>query len=204
MQMAETDPTKGASEWATWRERVDLDEYEQRWKKLAESGENPHGEADLVCRFLPTSVLDAGCGMGRVAIELSARGINAVGVDLDPDLLGRARELAPELEWHLGDLATFDLERTFDVVVAAGNVIGFVATEDREAAVRGCAAHVAPGGRLIAGYSLNRRWPSLEQYDAWCAASGLLIEHRYATWDGQPFEGSSGAYHVSVHRRHGS
>jgi SAM-dependent methyltransferase len=204
MQMAETDPTEGSTEWGTWRQRVDLDEYEQRWKKLAESGENPHGEADLVCAFAPGSVLDAGCGMGRVAIELTNRGIATVGVDLDPDLLGRARELAPALEWHLGDLATFDLERTFDVVVAAGNVIGFVAADDREAAVRGCAAHVGPGGRLIVGYSLNRRWPSLELYDEWCAASGLVLEHRYATWEGEPFEGSSGAYHVSVHQRPGS
>jgi SAM-dependent methyltransferase len=142
--------------------------------------------------------------MGRVAIELAARGIDTIGVDLDPDLLGRARELAPSLEWHLGDLATFDLERTFDVVVAAGNVIGFVAMEDREAAVRGCAAHVAPGGRLIVGYSLNRRWPSLELYDGWCAAAGLELEHRFATWECDPFEGSSGDYHVSVHRRPGS
>ena len=199
--MNDQDPMKGSDQWATWRERVDLDEYEQRWKKLAESGQNPHGEADFVCRFAPASVLDAGCGMGRVSIELTNRGIATVGIDLDPDLLGRARELAPALEWHLGDLATFDLERTFDVVVAAGNVIGFVAAEDREAAVRGCANHVGPGGRLIVGYSLNRRWPSLELYDEWCAASGLVLEHRYATWEGEPFESDRGDYHVSVHRR---
>lgn len=198
--MSESDPTKGSAEWSTWRERVDLDEYEQRWKRLAESGQNPHGEADLVSRFAPASVLDAGCGMGRVAIELAARGIDTVGVDLDPDLLDRARQLAPTLDWHLADLATFDLERCFDVVVAAGNVIGFVAAEDREEAVRGCAAHVAAGGRLIVGYSLNRRWPSLELYDAWCAACGLELEHRYATWEGEPFV-EGGDYHVSVHRR---
>lgn len=198
--MPESDPTKGSAEWSTWRERVDLDEYEQRWKQLAESGQNPHGEADLVHRFAPASVLDAGCGMGRVAIELAQRGIDTVGVDLDPDLLGRARQLAPALDWQLADLATFDLERSFEVVVAAGNVIGFVAAEDREAAVRGCAAHVAAGGRLIVGYSLNRRWPSLEQYDAWCAAAGMVLEHRYATWDGEPFV-EGGDYHVSVHHR---
>lgn len=201
--MNDQDPMKGSDQWATWRERVDLDEYEQRWKKLAESGQNPHGEADFVCRFAPASVLDAGCGMGRVAIELAARGIDTVGVDLDPDLLGRARTLAPELEWHLDDLATFDLERTFDVVVAPGNVIGFVAVADREAAVRGCGAHVAVGGRLIVGYSLNARWPSLDLYDGWCAAAGLVLEERFATWDGEPFTSTSD-YHVSVHRRPGS
>jgi SAM-dependent methyltransferase len=199
--MTDQDPTSGSDQWGQWRERVDLDEYEQRWKKLAESGQNPHGEADFVDRFAPGSVLDAGCGMGRVAIELAARGIETVGVDLDPDLLGRARSQAPELAWQLADLATFDLERTFDVVVAAGNVIGFVADADREAAVRGCAAHVGPGGRLISGYSLNRRWPTIAQYDAWCSAAGLVLEERFSTWDGAPFNDDSD-YHVSVHRRH--
>lgn len=198
--MSDQDPTSGSDQWAQWRQRVDLDEYEQRWRKLAESGQNPHGEADFVCRFHPTTVLDAGCGMGRVAIELAARGIDTVGVDLDPDLLGRARAQAPALSWVLGDLATFDLERTFDVVVAPGNVIGFVAEQDREAAVRGCAVHVAGGGRLIVGYSLTPRWPSLDLYDAWCAAAGLVLEERFATWDGEPFTEQSD-YHVSVHRR---
>lgn len=199
--MSETDPTMGSEEWATWRARVDLDEYQQRWNRLAESGQNPHGEVDLVQRFAPATVLDAGCGFGRVAIELTARGVVTVGVDLDADLLERARALAPELEWHLADLSVLDLGRSFDVVVAAGNVIGFVDAAHREAAVTRCAAHVAPGGRLIVGYSLNGRWPSIEQYDTWCAAAGLELEHRFAGWEGEPFEGSSGEYHVSVHRR---
>lgn len=199
--MPESDPTRGSTEWATWRARVDLDEYQQRWNRLAESGQNPHGEVDLVQRFAPATVLDAGCGFGRVAIELTARGVDTVGVDLDADLLERARALAPELEWHLADLSVLDLGRSFDVVVAAGNVIGFVDAARREAAVTRCAAHVAPGGRLIVGYSLNGRWPSIEQYDTWCAAAGLELEHRFAGWEGEPFEGSSGEYHVSVHRR---
>ena len=80
--MSDQDPTKGSDQWATWRERVDLDEYEQRWKKLAESGQNPHGEADFVCRFAPASVLDAGCGMGLEAtLYLTERGVRVTGTD---------------------------------------------------------------------------------------------------------------------------
>ena len=152
--------------------------------------------------FAPRSVLDAGCGTGRVSIELARRGVEVVGVDLDPDLLDRAKRYAPELEWHLDDLSTFDLGRTFDVVVAPGNVIGFVADADRPAAVRGCAAHVAPGGHLITAYSLNGRWPSVELLDRWCAEAGLELEARFATWDREPFgDPAMAEYHVSVHRR---
>ena len=67
------------------------------WRALAAEGKSIHGEADLVCRFEPGSVLDAGCGTGRVAIELAARGIDVVGVDLDPAMLDHARLKAPSL-----------------------------------------------------------------------------------------------------------
>ena len=194
------DPTAGSDDWAEWRQRVDLDGYDERWRQMAAAGENPHGEADLVSRYQPRSVLDAGCGTGRVAIELARRGVAVEGVDLDPDLLDRARQKAPELTWHEGDLARLELGRTFDVVVLAGNVVGFVAADDRPAAVRSAAAHVAPGGRLIAGYSLRRGWPTATEYDEWCAAAGLELEDRFATWDAQPL-GPTPDYTVSVHHR---
>ena len=54
----------------------------------------------------PASVLDAGCGMGRVAMELDRRGIEVEGADLDDDLLAFARVDAPHIKWHLADLAT--------------------------------------------------------------------------------------------------
>ena len=47
-------------------------------------------------------VLDAGCGTGRVAIELARRGIEVVGVDADPDMLERARRRAPQLDVGAG------------------------------------------------------------------------------------------------------
>jgi len=187
-------------EWAAWRQRVDLDGYDRRWAQMAERGENPHGEADLVCRFRPSHVLDAGCGTGRVAIELARRGIDVVGVDLDPDLLDRARAKAPELTWVLGDLAHLDLGRTFDVVVMAGNVLGFVAPSDRPAAVARAAVHVAEGGRLVSGCQLRPGWPTIGEYDAWCAEAGLELEDRVATWDGEAL-GPEPDYAVAVHRR---
>ncbi len=75
---------------------------------MAARGESVHGEADLVTSLVPSgaAVLDAGCGTGRVAIELASRGYEVVGVDLDPAMLDLARAKAPELGWLQGDLAS--------------------------------------------------------------------------------------------------
>ena len=93
--------------WDAWRARVNLDDYHVRWKQMEERGESSHGEADFIAALTeerqPASVLDAGCGMGRVAIELHRRGVEVEGADLDDELLAFARADAPQITWHHGD-----------------------------------------------------------------------------------------------------
>ena len=82
----------------------------------------------LLGEFGGTRVLDAGCGTGRVAIELAARGFSVVGVDADNGMLSTARAKAPELEWIEADLSdlTPRLDAEFDLVLLAGNVMIFL------------------------------------------------------------------------------
>ena len=193
-------PIAASPQWVHWRRTVDLDEYEARFDRVAADGGNPHGEVDFLERFAPRSVLDAGCGFGRIAIELRRRGVDAVGVDLDADLLERARRRAPDMTWHLADLVTFDADRAFDLVVAAGNVFGFVDPSFRADALRSCARHVAPGGHLVVGNGLSARWPTVDDYEQWAAAAGLTAVDRFAGWDGTPFT-DGGDYVVGVWSR---
>jgi SAM-dependent methyltransferase len=173
-------------------------DYDARWKAMADRGQSIHGEADFVLRYAPATVLDAGCGTGRVAIELASRGIDVVGVDLDDRMLNAARAKAPDLAWITADLLDVVVGRTFDVVVMPGNVMIFVERGTEAAVVRNMADHVDAAGRLIAGFQLGRGY-EIERYDADCAAAGLELEHRYATWEGDHwFPG--GDYAVSVHR----
>jgi SAM-dependent methyltransferase len=179
--------------WRRWREQVDLDEYEARFA----GGDAVHGEAHLIASLAPASVLDAGCGTGRVAIELARRGIDVVGVDADPDMLLRARAKRPDLTWVLADLATLALERRFDVVVMAGNILPFAAPSSRAAIVAKNAEHLAPGGRIVVGAGLQQGWPSVAELDAWAAAAGLVLDERYGGWDRVPFDG--GGYALSLY-----
>src|SRR5437763_12527867 len=119
-----SDESNSSNRWLNTR-RVSGDDYDASYKQKAAAGENVHGEADFVESFHPKSVLDAGCGTGRVGIELARRGIDVVGVDLDPGMLSAAAKKAPHLEWHLDDLATVRLNRHFNAIVMAGNVMIF-------------------------------------------------------------------------------
>ena len=185
--------------WAAYRAGVDIDAYERRWEALEAAGLDLHGEATLVQTYAPRSVLDAGCGTGRVAVELARRGVDVIGVDSDPDMIDAARAKAPELRWGGGDLAELDLPDRVDVVLLAGNVVPYVAADRRGRAVAACARHLAPDGVLIAGFALRPDWPDLAAYDGWCTAAGLALADRWATWDRAPYAG--GDYAVSAHVR---
>ena len=173
--------------------------YQERFDALAASGVDVHGEADFVMTLSPHSVLDAGCGTGRVARELAARGIDVMGVDAEPSMIAEAQRRDPELAWVTADLAELDLGRTFDVVVMAGNVLLFTLPGTNAAVVAGCARHLAPGGALVSGFSLGRGY-ELDEYDEHCEAAGLALDARWSTWDQAEFPGDEG-YAVSVHRR---
>jgi len=189
-----------SARWAQWRADVDLGEYHSRWERLEAEGTAAHGEADLICLYRPPSVLDAGCGMGRVAIELAHRGIDVEGVDLDDDLLAYARSDAPHISWYHDDLATMALPRRYALVAMPGNVMLFCKSEVRGAIVANLAGHLEPGGLLIAGFSLDAQPGAitLAEYDHAASEAGLELVDRFATWDGAPYD--DGRYAVSIHR----
>lgn len=182
--------------------------YAQTFDDLAAQGKDVHGEVELVVALAGAgaSVLDAGCGTGRVAARLADLGHDVAGVDVDPAMVAVARERRPDLSWHEADLASLDLGRTFDVVVSAGNVIPFVPLAELPAAARGLAEHAVTGGLVICGFGLSaEHLPAgapvvpLTAYDAAMAAAGLELRARYAGWDRAPYAG--GGYAVSVHHR---
>ena len=197
----------GVSRWWEIGGAAQSDVYDDRWRRMQARGEWVHGEADLVCWFEPGSVLDAGCGTGRVAIELDRRGIDAVGVDVDAPMLDEARGKAPHVPWILGDLVDVEIAepapaavtREFDLVVMAGNVMVFVEIGTEAAVVANMARHLAPGGRLVTGFRMGLTPLTFFDYDRFAADAGLELEHRWTTWDREPYDG--GSYAVMVHRR---
>jgi 2-polyprenyl-3-methyl-5-hydroxy-6-metoxy-1,4-benzoquinol methylase len=172
--------------------------YVQRFRQMAADGADLDGEARLVDAMVPrgSRVLDAGCGPGRVGAALAARGHTVVGVDVDPVLIEAAEADHPGPTWLVGDLAELDLPargvaEPFDVVVCAGNVLTFLAPGTEVEVLRRLAAHLAPGGRVVAGFGAGRGY-AFDAFVADAGAAGLRVDVELSTWDLRPFEPGSG------------
>lgn len=173
--------------------------YDEAFRELAASGADVHGEAALVAGLVPPGarVLDAGCGTGRVAVELARRGHDVAGADNDVSMLEVARRSAG-VRWYDADLATLDLPERFDLVVAAGNVVVFLAEGTEQEVLRRLAAHLVPGGLLVSGWRTDRL--AAQEYDRLAAGAGLEPVERWSTWDRDPWRDDAD-WCVAVHRR---
>ncbi|HSJ46145.1 MAG TPA: class I SAM-dependent methyltransferase [Euzebyales bacterium] len=106
----------------------------------------PHDALDLVADQVPPGglVLDLGCGVGRLANALAARGVMVTGVDAHA---GMVAHLSPTVEAVRADILDLDLRRTFDVVVLASHLVNHPTAAP--AYLAACRRHVRLDGAVL-------------------------------------------------------
>jgi SAM-dependent methyltransferase len=123
------------------------------------------GEPELIDALLPrgASILDLGCGPGRIAAPLTALGHHVTGVD---DGAGMIAALPAGVEGVVADARTVRLGRRFDAVLLASHLVN--TPGDGVAFAATAAAHLEPGGVAI-----GETYPP-----GWDPASGVGRESR--------------------------
>ncbi len=108
-----------------------------------------------IAKLAPGSkVLDAGCGLGRISVELAALDLDVTGVDIIQSELDAAQDsaLAEGVELTLvnHDLRTFHAPNQFDCAVNLYTSFGYCDTIDEDMQIlRNIAESVKPGGTFI-------------------------------------------------------
>jgi SAM-dependent methyltransferase len=126
----------------------------------------PAGEPELIASVLApgASVMELGCGAGRIADALVALGHPTTGVDQSAAMLAHLHRAQPVL----ADIEGLDLGRRFAAVVLASRLVNVADPARRRARLATCARHLDPGGVVL-----------VERHDpAWAAtvAAGPLGE----------------------------
>src|SRR3954466_16230757 len=126
-----------AQGWLAWTRTPDHDAY---WRYR-----------DAFFALVPepgAATLEVGCGEGRVARDLVARGHRLTALDASPTLLRAAGEADPDSRYVEGPAEALPFEDgAFELVVAYNSLMD---VDDMPAAVREAGRVLAPGGRLCA------------------------------------------------------
>jgi len=156
---------------------------------------------------LGASVVDVGCGTGRLEPYLAAKGLSPHGIDLSPEMIRVARRDHPGFDFDVADLRALP----FDDASLAGLVcwysLMFLAPADRPTAFSELARVLKPGGYLAtafkAGDSQVRRGGRSTglgvEFDVyWLSPDEMerrLTEAGFATvfWAGRPAQGEEGS-----------
>ncbi|MEO3755703.1 class I SAM-dependent methyltransferase [Streptomyces sp. B6B3] len=115
----------------------------EHWLRLS-AGDEP----DVVEAAVPAgaSVLELGCGVGRITHPLLERGFTVTAVDESPGMLAHVRGARTVC----GAVETLDLgDERFDVVLLASFLVHNGDPEVRRGLLRTCRRYVADGGQVL-------------------------------------------------------
>jgi SAM-dependent methyltransferase len=140
--------------------------------------------------------LEFAVGTGRIALPLSARGVDVCGIELSEAMVDQLRRKpgGDVLQVTIGDMASTRVEGSFQLVFLVFNTIGNLTTQQQQVACFANAAnHLQPGGRFVieVGIPELRRLPpgqrhvvfyaddgdgwGIDEYDT--ASQGLVSHH---------------------------
>jgi ubiquinone/menaquinone biosynthesis C-methylase UbiE len=112
------------------------------------------------------TVLDMGCGTGRLACDLAARGHRVVGADPAVAMLDIARKRlgGDKVQWVQSHAAELSLAIRFDLIIMTGHAFQKLLTnEEVKAALRAFARHLSHGGTL----AFETRNPLRREWEEW-------------------------------------
>lgn len=117
-------------------------------------------------------ILDLGCGTGQLTEKIAAKGAYAIGIDLAPSMIEKAKANYPQIEFAVADAKNFQFAKPFDAVFSNA-ALHWITEPD---AVISCVRDaLKPGGRFVAEFGGKGNIKAI-----YSAISSVLEECGYA------------------------
>jgi SAM-dependent methyltransferase len=149
------EPSKPTSRGKPWFAEIFDEDYLRTLPFLTPQA--TQSEAEFVIDTMNLSpganVLDVGCGYGRHAMELAARGFHVVGLDLSTPLLVRGGEEAHRrgltINFVRGDMRELDFENQFEGAYCLFSTFGYFDDETNKKTLQNVARALKPHGKVL-------------------------------------------------------
>ena len=108
------------------------------------------------------TIVEAGCGSGVLARELTRAGFTVAGFDASPAMIAIARTTAPEARFEVASLGEAGLPPC-DAIVSAGEVLNYATLAAVGAFITHAAAALRPGGVLLFDIAERGSYPPFHE-----------------------------------------
>lgn len=137
-----------------WAEYAPIMFDTQRWAEAPTVAESVLRIIGVPVDNAGISILDAGCGPGRIAIELAIRKAKVTGIDLIRPFLNAAMDSAQDegvdIELIQGDLRKFVRPEAFDAAISMYTSFGYCSTIEEDMQIlKNIAQSIKPNGWFI-------------------------------------------------------
>lgn len=123
----------------TW----DANLYDNKHAFVAKYGE------DVIGWLAPQKdehILDVGCGTGTLTEKIAGSGATVIGIDASPEMIAKAKQAYPHIEFFVKDASNFSFEEKFD---AAFSNATFHWIKDQQNLLQCIYDCLKDGGRLV-------------------------------------------------------
>jgi SAM-dependent methyltransferase len=102
----------------------------------------------------PTSLLEIGCGMGRL-FPLYQNKIKCIyGIDLSDEMIHLAQQRFPDTNLFIKDIVSFSFDIKFDVIIVSNSLLKHIDnSEDRNCVIRNMKSHLSTNGIIVFDHS---------------------------------------------------
>ncbi|MFT3825103.1 MAG: class I SAM-dependent methyltransferase [Chitinophagaceae bacterium] len=91
-------------------------------------------------------ILDLGCGTGQLAYAISEYGAEVVGIDNSPEMIARAKQAYPSVQFEIKDATGFSFQQPFDAVFSNATLHWI---QEQQQTLKCVYNSLKPGGRFV-------------------------------------------------------